>query len=169
MENLTFTHMLEDHSGALKAFAYQMTRDNDDANDLYQDTLMKALRYYTQYQQGTNFKAWLFTIMRNTFINHYRREKRKMAVVTVREEITSEDLSWSGTKNTAEGKFIHTDIQRMLAQLPSAYRIPFVRHFEGYKYHEIAEELGIPLGTVKTRIHAAREMLKKNLRPYMPD
>lgn len=166
MENQIFTRMLDQHSSSLKAFAYNFTHDSEDADDLYQDTIMKALNYFSQYKEGTNLKAWLFTIMRNTFINSYRREKRKNNIISVKEELSSDDLHIGSTKNTAEGNLASKDIYRMLAKLPKQYLGPFTRHFEGYKYHEIADELGIPLGTVKTRIHAAREILKKNLKPY---
>lgn len=166
MKNQIFTVMLNKHSSSLKAFAYSFTKDSEDANDLYQDTVIRALNYFSHYKEGTNLKAWLFTIMRNTFINSYRRQKRRSNIIMVKEELDSDDLHMGSTKNTAEGNLTSKDIYRMLAKLPKCYLDPFTRHFEGYKYHEIADELGIPLGTVKTRIHAAREMLKKSLKPY---
>jgi RNA polymerase sigma factor (sigma-70 family) len=166
MDNQIFTLMLDQHSSSLKAFAYNFTKDSEDADDLYQDTVMKALNYFSKYKDGTNLKAWLFTIMRNTFINSYHKKKRKNNIITTKDELSPDDLHIGCTKNTAEGNLASKDIYRMLAKLPKEYLDPFTRHFEGYKYHEIADELGLPLGTVKTRIHAARKILKKNLKPY---
>lgn len=166
MINQNFTTLVDQHSSSLKSFAYSFTRNQEDANDLYQDTLMKAFRYIQNFREGTNLKAWLFTIMKNTFINDYRKDTRKNAVISVKEEIESKDMLNHHQQNGALGNFVLKDVERMLKLLPVAYLVPFKMHFEGYKYHEIATELAIPIGTVKTRIHAAKEQLKKYLRPY---
>jgi RNA polymerase sigma factor (sigma-70 family) len=158
--------LLNQYARPLKSFAYSFTKDVNDADDLYQDTILKAFRYFEQFKDGTNLKAWLFTIMRNTFINDYRRGVRKNALIVTKEELGSADMAQSCTENKAIGNFVINDVERMLKLLPDCYLVPFKMHFEGYKYHEIAEELEIPVGTVKTRIHAARELLKKHLRPY---
>jgi RNA polymerase sigma factor (sigma-70 family) len=161
-----FSLHVSPHAKALYAHALKFTKDVEYANDLLQDTLVKALRFFKDFEEGTNIKGWLFVIMRNTFINEYRRRAKKMAVVTQEEEISSEHLMNSATSNLAEGHFAIGDIQKALSCLSDAYRIPFVRYVEGYKYEEIAQELSIPLGTVKTRIHQARETLKKKLVMY---
>lgn len=166
MANHELSKMLDQYMSPLKSFAYGFTRNVDDADDLYQDTVLKALQYFDRFNPGTNLKAWLFTIMRNTFINDYRRGRRKTAIITTKEDLASSEMLTSSTKNGAEGQFIQRDINKMLAKLPESYAVPFTRHFEGYKYHEIADELNIPIGTVKTRIHFARELLKKHLKPY---
>jgi RNA polymerase sigma factor (sigma-70 family) len=167
METTTsFNQLLHDHSPSLKTFAFKFTRDGAVADDLFQDTMVKALRYVDQFKEGTNIKGWLFTIMRNTFINDYRKDVRKNALITQEEEISSANLMKSSSTNTAEGKFAMADIQRSLDKLPKCYYGPFIQYFEGYKYHEIAEDLGIPIGTVKTRIHMARQLLKKQLKAY---
>lgn len=162
----TFNNQLQEHSSILRNFAFKFTRDTSVADDLFQDTMVKALRYFDQFKEGTNIKAWLFTIMRNTFINDYRRDVRKNALITQEDEISSANLMQSSTRNLAEGKFAMTDIQRSLSKLPKCYYDPFMQYFEGYKYHEIAEDLNIPIGTVKTRIHMARLILKKQLKIY---
>ncbi|WP_316800512.1 RNA polymerase sigma factor [Pedobacter frigidisoli] len=154
------------HASALKIYAYKFTNNLDDADDLVQDTMMKAIRYYDKFEQGTNFKGWLFVIMKNTFINNYRKTVKVQAVVSQEEEISSSQLMSSSTRNQAEGAFAMADIKKALDKLPTAYSVPFVRYVEGYKYEEIAAELNIPLGTVKTRIHQARELLKKQLQVY---
>ncbi|RZK58585.1 MAG: RNA polymerase sigma factor [Pedobacter sp.] len=167
METTTsFNQLLNDHSSSLKTFAFKFTRDVAVADDLFQDTMVKALRYVDQFKEGTNIKGWLFTIMRNTFINDYRKDVRKNAIITQEDEISSAHLMKSSSTNAAEGKFAMADIQRSLDKLPKCYYDPFIQYFEGYKYHEIAEDLGIPIGTVKTRIHMARQILKKQLKVY---
>jgi RNA polymerase sigma factor (sigma-70 family) len=163
---ISFENLLKEHSSVLRNFAFKFTRDTTVADDLFQDTMVKALRYFDQFKEGTNIKGWLFTIMRNTFINDYRKQVRTNALITQEEEITSSHLVQSSSVNAAEGKFAMADIQRSLARLPKCYYDPFMRYFEGYKYHEIAEELNIPIGTIKTRIHMARLILKKQLKAY---
>jgi RNA polymerase sigma factor (sigma-70 family) len=162
----SFSALLEEHTPILKNFAFKFTHDSEVADDLFQDTMVKALKYYEQFKEGTNIKGWLFTIMRNTFINDYRRDVRKNALITQEEELSSAHLMQSATVNAAEGKFAMADIQRTLSKLPKCYYDPFMQYFEGYKYHEIAEDMNIPIGTVKTRIHMARIILKKQLKAY---
>ena len=169
MTTFEFNNLVNAHSVSLKSHALKFTNDVEDANDLVQDTLVKAIRFYENFQEGTNLKGWLFVIMRNTFINNYRRIAKTRSVITQTDEISSANLAHSATRNNAEGKFIVGDINKALESLPEAYHTPFVRYFEGYKYHEIAEMLQIPLGTVKTRIFVAREMLKKFLKTYAKD
>lgn len=162
----SFSQELATYRSSLYFFALSFTHDVEDANDLVQDTLVKALRYSNLFKEGTNFKAWLYTILRNTFINDFRRNARSAKVFTVSEEITNAQLGKSAYTNQGENKFMMDDIQFALKKLQADYRIPFLRYFEGYKYHEIAEELNIPIGTVKTRIHLARNILKKQLKMY---
>lgn len=166
MTTFEFNHLVNAHSVSLKSHALKFTNDVEDANDLVQDTLVKAIRFYENFQEGTNIKGWLFVIMRNTFINNYRKLAKTRTLITQSDEISSVNLAHSATKNNAEGKFIVGDINKALASLPEAYHTPFIRYFEGYKYHEIADMLQIPLGTVKTRIFVARDMLKKYLKTY---
>lgn len=145
---------------------YEFTADIEDANDLVQDTLIKAIRYHAQYQDGTNLRAWLYTIMRNTFINDYRQRQRRRGLMDVTDDITSDKLVKSASNNLGENAFLMEDINRALKNLQPEYSTPFLKYFEGYKYHEIAEELQIPIGTVKTRIHFARQILKGKLKMY---
>jgi len=104
--------------------------------------------------------------MKNTFINNYRRFVKMSTFVTKSEEISSANLVFSSTKNHGESKFVMDDIKKALDRLPDDYYVPFTMYFEGHKYHEIADHLDIPIGTVKTRIHVARKLLKKNLKAY---
>ena len=166
MTQLQFNHQLHDYSGSLQSFALNFTKDIEDANDLVQDTMLKAVTYYGKFKEGTNLKGWLFTIMKNTFINNYRRLVKTNALITKSEDISSANLHYSATKNTIDSKFVIGDINKALATLQPEYYVPFVKYFEGYKYHEIADMLEIPIGTVKTRIHVARQILKKYLKTY---
>lgn len=166
MSEEEFGAMVKGHISILTKNALKFTRVMEDADDLVQDTLVKAIRFYGSYEPGTNLTGWLFVIMKNTFINKCRKEARKRALVVQGAEITPANLLYSADTNKATGSMIMTDISRVLDSIPDVYRIPFIRYVEGYKYHEIAEEQKIPLGTVKTRIHEARAMLKKQLKGY---
>lgn len=166
MTKIEFNTLVMRQASSLKMYAMHFTHDTDDANDLVQDTLLKAITYYNKFKDGTNLKGWLYTIMKNTFINNYRRFVKISAFVTKSDEISSPNLMFSSAKNEGESKFIMDDIGWAMKKLPEEYRIPFTRYFEGHKYHEIADHLDIPIGTVKTRIHVARKLLKKYLKPY---
>ena len=104
--------------------------------------------------------------MKNTFINNYRRSTRTNSILTVTDEITSDKLHYSASVNDSDGKFVMEDIYKALGKLQPEYYVPFLKYFEGYKYYEIAEQLNIPIGTVKTRIHVARQLLKKSLKMH---
>lgn len=149
----------------LWSFAMSYTHNVEDADDLVQDTFLKALRYAKNFKKGTNLKAWLFMILKNTFLNSYRKRKLIKKILDDQTDISFH----SGIKTTLNlglGKCIMDDIHEALKNLQPQYYDPFVRYFEGYKYHEIAKELNIPIGTVKTRIHIARGNLKSNLKMY---
>ena len=166
MENTSLNLEICKHQSCLENFAMKFTNDVEDANDLVQDTLIKAIRYHALYKEGTNIRGWLYTIMRNTFINDYRKGTRRKSVIETSEELNSSQLKHSASGNLGENKFVMQDIHKALSQLNDDYKIPFLKYFEGYKYHEIADELEIPIGTVKTRIHMARQQLKSRLQIY---
>ncbi|MEO5911585.1 MAG: sigma-70 family RNA polymerase sigma factor [Pelobium sp.] len=166
MTKIEFNTLVMRQAPSLKMYALHFTHDADDANDLVQDTLLKAITYYNKFREGTNLKGWLYTIMKNTFINNYRRFIKISSFVTKTDEISSAQLSHSATLNGGEQKFVMDDIKKALDSLQQEYYVPFTMYFEGYKYHEIADHLAIPIGTVKTRIHVARKLLKKDLRVY---
>ncbi len=169
MTTIEFNTLVTRQASSLKMYALHFTHDSDDANDLVQDTMLKAITYYNKFKEGTNLKGWLYTIMKNTFINNYRRFVKISSFVTKSDDISSANLMYSATKNQGEPKFIMEDIKNALGKLPDEYYVPFTMHFDGHKYHEIAEHLTIPIGTVKTRIHVARKLLKKSLKPYDSD
>ncbi|SES22232.1 sigma-70 family RNA polymerase sigma factor [Pedobacter rhizosphaerae] len=163
---LNFNTEIYKYRAPLYEKAVFYTRDEATAADLVQDTFVKAFRFADSFQLGSNVRAWLFTILKNTFYNDYRRDQKRAAVITADDEVSNAQLHHSAHENRGSAKFIMEDIQRALLCVPEESRYCFCRYFEGYKYHEIAEELNLPLGTVKTRIHVARELLKKQLKAY---
>jgi RNA polymerase sigma factor (sigma-70 family) len=166
MSTINLNNEICNHRPCLETFAMKFTADVEDANDLVQDTIIKAIRYHNLYREGTNLRGWLYTIMRNTFINNYRRNGRRKSIVMVTDDLNAQQLKHSASKNLGEGKFVMEDIHKAMENLLPEYSIPFLKYFEGYKYHEIAEELQIPIGTVKTRIYMARQLLKSQLKMY---
>jgi RNA polymerase sigma-70 factor (ECF subfamily) len=145
----------------------KLTRDLDDANDLMQDTLIKAFTNRDKFSEGTNLKAWLYTIMRNTFITNYQRMRRRGTFVDTTDNLYYLNSSVARIENTAFGHFTMADIDRAIKKLDDVHQTPFLMYFRGYKYYEIADQLQIPIGTVKNRIHIARKLLKGDLVSYM--
>ncbi|TDQ11448.1 RNA polymerase sigma factor [Pedobacter metabolipauper] len=166
MNNAEFNQRLSINQVALESFAFKFTKDYEDAHDLVQDTMLKAIRYSDRFREGTNFRGWLYTIMKNTFINSYRRTVKTRSILSIHEEIPVTQLKRSAVGNAGENKFVMEDISSAMNKLQPEYLTPFLKYFEGFKYHEIADMLQIPIGTVKTRIHVARGILKKNLKMY---
>jgi len=147
-------------------FAYMLTSNREDAYDLLQDTTLKALDNETKYVENTNFKGWVFTIMRNIFINNYRRMARAATVVDQTENLYHLNLSQDSGIESPEGAFGAMEITDCINQLPDEYRIPFSMYVAGYRYADIAEKMELPLGTVKSRIYFARKKLQKRFADY---
>jgi len=161
-----FNAVLLENADFLKPFAVNLTKDNESANDLYQETLYKALANQEKYNVGTNIKAWLFTIMRNIFINDYRRRAKQKTLFDNSATDYLINLKQVSVSNAAESSLRMKEINEAIHQLPEIFKTPFVLYFDGYKYQEIADVLGEPLGTVKSRIHFARKLLKERLTRY---
>jgi len=168
MNQIAFTYTLSKHSEFLFSHAYKFTNDEDDAKDLVQETLIKGMRFAEKFDEGTNLKGWLYVIMKNTFINEFRKNSRKKEIITTDDEISSAHLTKSASTNTSTTTFAMEDISKAMASIKPEHSIPFQLYFEGYKYEEIAVQLDIPVGTVKTHIHQARIGLKKYLAMYRP-
>ncbi|GJM32330.1 MAG: RNA polymerase sigma factor [Saprospiraceae bacterium] len=148
-------------SNSLRAFSLKLTGNNDDAEDLYQDTAVRIITNAEKYHPGTNFKAWAVTIMRNIFINNYRKKMRRSMII---DQTPNNYYLNSGDKtviNDGEMTVAFKELMEMVDQLPDDFRTPFMMAYEGYKYDEIAEELESPLGTIKSRIFFARKKLQK--------
>ena len=161
-----FNSVLLENADFLKPFAVNLTKDNETANDLYQETLYKALANQEKYNVGTNIKAWLFTIMRNIFINDYRRKAKQKTLFDNSAGDYLINLKQVSVRNAAESSLQVKEINEAIHQLPEIFKTPFMLYFDGYKYQEIADVLGEPLGTVKSRIHFARKLLKDRLTRY---
>ena len=160
MSTIEFHNRFDEYSGILQAFAYNLTKDFEESRDLFQETAFRALKNRDKFSPGTNFKAWLFTIMKNIFINNYRR---KVKANTIIDTTDNQFYLNSGSKtvtNNAESTIMMKELNKMITKLDDSIKIPFLRHFEGYKYQEIADEMELPLGTVKSRIFFARKELK---------
>ncbi|MCH6236310.1 RNA polymerase sigma factor [Cognataquiflexum rubidum] len=166
MTTLEFSYSLQKLSSSLKPFALKLTRDTDDANDLLQDTMVKAFTNKDKFTEGTNLKAWLYTIMKNTFITNYQRMVRRGTFVDTTDNLHYLNSGDVLVENGAYGDFAMNDIQLAIENLEAVYKTPFMMHFRGFKYHEIADKLEIPIGTVKNRIHIARKLLKDELHMY---
>lgn len=163
---MDISNKINNEQPALSSYALQLTKNTEDANDLVQETLLKALTYQTKFKEGTNLKGWLYTIMRNSFINNYRRLIRRNTFIDTTDNTYFLDSSSYVTENMGENKFLAEDLAAAIETLPEDLRITFELNMEGFKYHEIAEELDIPIGTVKTRIFVAKRRLRKQLKTY---
>jgi RNA polymerase sigma factor (sigma-70 family) len=151
---------------ALKPFALRLTKDADDAADLIQDTLLKGFTNIEKFTDGTNLKAWMFTIMKNTFITNYQKMIKQGTFVDTTENLHYLNSIEKAYTNQGVNTFVQQDITKALSKLDFAYLSPFMMYFNGFKYHEIADNLNLPIGTVKNRIHMARKELQYMLKMY---
>src|SRR6478735_8774121 len=166
MATIDFDQLLLNNTEFLKPFAVTLTRDNEVAKDLLQETMYRALANKEKYNVGTNIKAWLYTIMRNIFINNYRRKSKQNTVFDSTPNDFLLNLNQVSICNEAISKINIKEIHKAIIDLPEIFKDPFLLYFEGFKYHEIAEALNEPLGTIKSRIHFARKLLKEQIKRY---
>ena len=145
-------------------FAMMLTANRDDAYDLLQDTTLKALDNRDKYVDNTNFKGWVLTIMRNIFINNYRKIVRSQTVVDQTEDLYHLNLPQDSGFDSPDGSMTIKEINYAIENLNNDLKIPFSMFLAGYKYNEIADKLELPLGTVKSRIFFARQDLQKKLK-----
>ncbi len=163
MTSMEFNSKLNGLTTLLHSFAYNLTKNMEDAKDLYQETAYRALFNRDKFQPGTNFKAWMFTIMKNIFINNYRKKVKANTILDTTDNQYYLNSGNHSTSNAAEGGIMLKELNAMVSALDDSIRVPFVMHFEGFKYQEIADELQLPLGTVKSRIFFARKELKEKI------
>jgi len=163
MSIVEFNQLLVSNAEFLKPFANTLTKDSEAAKDLFQETLYRALANKDKYNVGTNIKAWLYTIMRNIFINNYRRKVKQNTIFDTTPNEYLLNHNQAVIPNTAESNLRIKDIQVAIHKLPEIFRNPFLLYFDGFKYHEIADMLSEPLGTIKSRIHFARKLLKAQI------
>lgn len=146
----------------LLSIAAKLTRNTEEAKDLVQETAYKAFGNKEKYHLDTNFRAWVLTIMRNIFINQYRRKKRVSPATEPIDDYLFAVES-RGVRNDGESRMAMAEMNGMIKSLGSTFSVPFSLHCDGYKYDEIAQELDIPVGTVKSRIFFARKKLRNQL------
>ena len=166
MTAIEFNQQLINQKAPLKNFAYSLTMNLEEAQDLLQDTYLKAITYREKFVDASNLKAWLYTIMKNTFINNYRRSVKTRQIMQQTEDLNIVKVASGVGAATAESQINHKELLKAVNSLDEEYKIPFTRYFDGYKYKEIANELKLPIGTVKSRIFLARKRLMEQLKDF---
>jgi len=161
------------HLNSLKSYALKMTNDLDNSDDLLQDTLLKAFRFFHNYEKGSNAKAWLFKIMHNSFINNYRKKVKQPFKVdyddvqNFYENIRSDDITGQHYERDAFDNVLNDEILKALSVLPDNFRtIVYLCDIEGYSYKEVSDFVDCPIGTVRSRLHRTRKTLYALLYKY---
>lgn len=163
MSQPEFYNRFDQLSTLLHSFAYNLTKNVEDAKDLFQETAYRALTNKDKFRPGTNFKAWLFTIMKNIFINNYRKKVKANTIIDSTENMFYINSGSVTIANRGDSNIMMQELTKMIEQLDDSIKIPFLMHYQGFKYQEIADHLELPLGTVKSRIFFARKELKERI------
>jgi len=165
-KNELITRVLKYDQG-LRQYAYSLTLNYDDANDLLQETYLKVIQHSDYYKEDTNLKAWVYTIMKNTFVNNYRRKQRSKIVVEQSEDLYHLNNFVSSPSDAADMNFYVKDINEKILEKKEEQRKPFEMFIDGFKYQEIADAMNISIGTVKSRIFFTRKKLMEELKDYV--
>lgn len=166
MRTANFAQNLLSLQPELLNFAYKLTADREEANDLLQETSLKALDNEDRYTDETNFKGWIYTIMRNIFINNYRKTLRDQTYVDTTDNQYFLNQGIDIEVDSTEVAYDLKEIRHIVNGLSKEYRVPFAMYVSGFKYREIADRLGLPLGTVKSRIYITRQKLQQDLKDF---
>ncbi len=166
MTQTEFATSLLDIQDELKRFAYKLTANQNDANDLLQETSLRVLINQDKFMSNTNFKAWMYTVMRNLFINDYRKIVRNQTFVDQTENLYHLNMPQESGLGHPDENYSLKEIHKTIDSFDDEHSSLFKMHIEGYKYEEIAEKMDIPIGTVKSRIFFARKRLQKELKDY---
>lgn len=169
MTAIEFNYQLTSLSSNLERFAMSLTSNYEDSKDLLQETFAKAIAYRDKFEDNTNLKAWTFTIMKNTFINNYRRNVKANTTFDHTDDLYYLNLGHESASETPDSQYSVKEIQKSINELNDDFRIPFMMHTQGYKYKEIAEKLDLKIGTVKSRIFFTRKKLMEKLSGYNPN
>ena len=164
MSTIEFTTKFTDLKSPLNAFAYNLTKNSEDAKDPYQETAFRAISNKEKFRPGTNFKAWSFTIMKNIFINNYRKKMKKNTIIDTTDNMYFINSGATMIDNDAGRNILMKELNGMIDALDDSIKNPFMMHYTGFKYQEIADQLELPLGTVKSRIFFARKALKQAIK-----
>lgn len=160
MSKIEFYNRFDQMSALLQSFAYNLTKNVEDAKDLFQETAYRAMTNSEKFRPGTNFKAWLFTIMKNIFINNYRKRTKANTIMDSTDNMYYINSGSTTISNNGDSNIMMQELTKMIEKLDDSIKIPFLMHYQGYKYQDIADHLELPLGTVKSRIFFARKELK---------
>lgn len=166
MEKKDFTQGILAMEQDLHRFAYKLTTNRDSANDLVQDCVLQALDNQEKFTHSTNLKGWMYTIMRNIFINNYRRASREMNIIDDDYSILQQNLIEDGEADRFDMAYDLKLLYRVIHAIPEDMKVPFQMFVAGFKYREIAEKLGVPMGTVKSRLFFIRKRLKEELKDF---
>lgn len=168
-----FEEEIVPHLDAMYNFALRLTSDPSDAEDLVQDTIVKAFRFFSSYEKGTNAKAWLFRILKNSYINNYRKQSKQPnqvdydEVSEFYETIRADRTDTSDLEDKMFRELVDDDISQALEELPEDFRtVVLLCDVEGFTYEEIANMLDVPIGTIRSRLHRGRNLLKDQLKEY---
>ena len=166
MTAIEFNYQLTGLSSNLQKFALSLTSNMDDAKDLLQETFLKAISYRDKFTENTNLKAWTYTIMKNTFINNYRKSIKANTTFDNTKDLFYLNVNGENNNHNPDSSYSTREIEKKIELLDDEFKIPFKMHVEGFKYKEIAEELDLKIGTVKSRIFFARKKLMEALPDY---
>lgn len=169
MSTLEFYDKIEFLKSSLNSFAYSLTKDQIDAEDLFQETTLRAISNKEKFRPGTNFKAWMFTIMKNIFINNYRKKVKANTIMDSTDNMYYINSGSTVVDNDVDRNILMQELKEMIDDLDDSIRTPFLMHYKGFKYQEIADHLDLPLGTVKSRIFFARKALKESILGHYGD
>lgn len=166
MRNVEFESDLLNLQDNMLNFAYSLTFNRDEAEDLLQETTLKVLKNEKSFMKNTNFKGWVLTIMKNIFLNNYRRVVGNQTIIDYTDNLYYFNIPKESGFESPEAAYTIREINKCVNSFSDEYRMPFSMHVAGYKYHEIAEKLDLPIGTVKSRIFFARQSLQEYLKDY---
>lgn len=166
-ENTSLIEKTLQMDSQLRQYAVSLTMNLDDAEDLLQDTYLKVMQNENSYKNDTNLKAWVITIMKNTFINNYRRKQRSKVFIDQSEDLYYLSNTVSSNEDNADMHLYYTEINKKIQEKKEDQRKPFEMFIDGYKYQEIADEMNISIGTVKSRIFFMRKRLMEELNDYV--
>ena len=166
MTAIHFKNTVQREAKSLRKYAYQLTRNIEDTNDLVQETMLKAYTYQDKFEEGTNLKGWLYTIMKNTFINNYRRSVKVNQIIDNTKDLYFMNIPQNSGVSSHVSQISIKDINKSIDGLSEDLKVPFQMFFEGYKYKEIADRFDLPIGTVKSRIFLARKQLMNELKDF---
>ena len=169
MSTVEFNSKFDFLTSSLNSSAANLTKNQEDAKDLYQETAFRAMTNREKFKPGTNFKAWTFTIMKNIFINNYRKKVKRNTIIDTTDNQFFLNSGDKAVDNDAGRNILMAELTKMIDGLEEGIKEPFNLHYTGFKYQEIADKLNLPLGTVKSRIFFARKALKAKIKKHYGD